>query len=161
MLNNHSYPTENRAGNKTQINHSQVQLNQEKAQINTIMGVVNCYLREYAIPNKQVDWCFSSASLPQTLKRNYTAKQRVAIHLPRQNQAQENSLLVLPVEYVSKLGKVKLSDSPWSKTAGAGWSKLDATQTLTLLLNYLKQVLMIPFNHELIEQMQNSLLVTE
>ena len=161
MLNNHSYPTENRAENKTQINHSQVQLNQEKAQINTIMGVVNCYLREYAIPNKQVDWCFSSASLPQTLKRNYTAKQRVAIHLPRQNQAQENSLLVLPVEYVSSLGKVKLSDSPWSKTAGAGWSKLDATQTLTLLLNYLKQVLMIPFNHELIEQMQNSLLVTE
>lgn len=161
MLNNHSYPTENRAENKTQINYSQVQLNQEKAQITTIMGVVNCYLREYAIPNKQVDWCFSSASLPQTLKRNFTAKQRVAIHLPQKNQTQESGLLVLPVEYVSSLGKVKLSDSPWLKTAGAGWSKLDATQTLTLLLNYLKQVLMIPFNHELIEQMQNSLLVTE
>ncbi|MFD1879356.1 IucA/IucC family protein [Vibrio chagasii] len=161
MLNTHSYPTENRAENKTQINHSQVRLNQEKAQLNTIMGVVNCYLREYAIPKKQVNWCFSSASLPQTLKRNFTAKQRVAIHLPQQNQTQESGLLVLPVEYVSKLGKVKLSATPWSKTAGAGWSKLDATQTLTLLLNYLKQVLMIPFNHELIKQMQNSLLVTE
>jgi siderophore synthetase component len=161
MLNTHSSPTENRAEKKTQINHSQVRLNQEKAQLNTIMGVVNCYLREYAIPNKQVDWCFNSASLPQTLKRNFTAKQRVAIHLPLQNQAQESCLLVLPVEYVSKLGKVKLSGTPWSKMAGTGWSKLNATQTLTLLLNYLKQVLMIPFNHELIEQMQNSLLVTE
>ncbi|MFA0125643.1 IucA/IucC family protein, partial [Vibrio sp. 10N.261.48.A2] len=35
------------------------------------------------------------------------------------------------------------------------------TQTLTLLLNYLKQVLVIPFNHELVEQMENSLLITE
>ncbi|WP_261905287.1 IucA/IucC family protein [Vibrio fortis] len=161
MLNTHSSPTKNQAKNNAQINLSQVQLNQEKAQLNTIMGVVNCYLREYAIPNNQVEWSFSSASLPQTLKRNYVAQQRVAIHLPQQNRAHESDLLVLPIEYMSKLGKVKLSDAPWLKTAGAGWSKLDATQTLTLLLNYLKQMLMIPFNNELVEQMQNSLLVTE
>ena len=142
-------------------NHKKVLLNREKAQLNTIMGVVNCYLREYAIPNEQVDWCYSSASLPQTLKRNYNAHQRVAIHLPHQSQPQKNGLMVLPVEYTSKLGKVKLCDTPWAKMPGAAWCKLDATQTLTLLLSYLKQVLTIPFNHELIEQMENSLLITE
>ena len=73
----------------------------------------------------------------------------------------EGDLLVLPVEYISQLGKIKLSDRPWSRKSGSGWSKLDATQTLTLLLEYLKQALVIPFNHELIEQMENSLVITE
>ncbi|ENP8339394.1 siderophore biosynthesis protein PvsD [Vibrio harveyi] len=135
---------------------SQAQLNNRKAQLNTITGVVNCYLREYAIPNKQVEWQYRSTSLPQTLKRNYSQQQRVGIHLPHQN-----GVLLLPAEYVSQLGKVKLIDMPWSKMPGSGWHKLDAIQTLTLLLNYLKQVLTIPFNNELVAQMENSLLVTE
>ncbi|WCP67489.1 IucA/IucC family protein [Vibrio tubiashii] len=135
---------------------NQAQLNNRKAQLNTIMGLVNCYLREYAIPNNQVDWQYGSSSLPQTLKRNYSQQQRVAIHLPEQN-----GILLLPVEYVSQLGKVKLMGMPWSKLPGSGWCQLDALQTLTLLLNYLKQVLTIPFNHELVTQMENSLLVTE
>lgn len=155
MLNIHSSPTENVTQNIGLFGHKRTQLNHEKAQLNTIMSVVNCYLREYAIPNKQVKWGFSSATLPQTLKRNYGPSQLVAICL------NEGDLLVLPVEYISQLGKVKLSDRPWSKTSGAGWSKLDATQTLTILLQYLKQVLVIPFNHELIDQMENSLLITE
>ncbi|MFY2509164.1 IucA/IucC family protein [Vibrio pectenicida] len=155
MLNTQLSPTENLTQNIGLFGHKKTQLNHEKAQLNTIMGVVNCYLREYAIPNKHVKWGFSSASLPQTLKRNYSPSQLVAICL------NEGDLLVLPVEYISQLGKVKLADRPWSKTSGAGWSKLDATQTLTLLLQYLKQALVIPFNHELIEQMENSLLITE
>ncbi|EPF7752305.1 IucA/IucC family protein [Vibrio parahaemolyticus] len=133
-----------------------VQLNREKAQLNTIMGVLNCYLREFALPNQQVEWHYQSTSLPQTLKRNYSAKQRVAVHL-----SQQNGVLVLPIHYASKLGKIKLAELPWAKMPGSGWAKLDATQTLTLLLNYLKQVLAIPFNHELIEQLENSVLVTE
>ncbi|MDD1827709.1 siderophore biosynthesis protein PvsD [Photobacterium sp. ZSDE20] len=161
MLNSQSSLTENFIENTELLNRNKIQLNHEKAQLNTIMGVVNCYLREYAIPNEQVEWCFRSASLPQTLKRNYAAEQRVAIHLPQQNRTEESDLLVLPIQYMSKLGKVKLSDMPWARTSGAGWCKLDATQTLTLLLNYLKQVLVIPFNHELVEQMENSLLITE
>ncbi|MEF1263071.1 siderophore biosynthesis protein PvsD, partial [Vibrio harveyi] len=108
---------------------SQAQLNNRKAQLNTITGVVNCYLREYAIPNKQVEWQYRSTSLPQTLKRNYSQQQRVGIHLPHQN-----GVLLLPAEYVSQLGKVKLIDMPWSKMPGSGWHKLDAIQTLTLLL---------------------------
>lgn len=72
-----------------------------------------------------------------------------------------NGVLVLPIHYASKLGKIKLAELPWAKMPGSGWAKLDATQTLTLLLNYLKQVLAIPFNHELIEQLENSVLVTE
>ncbi|PMK03245.1 IucA/IucC family protein [Vibrio sp. 10N.261.55.A7] len=161
MLNIQLSPTENLNKDKDRLRFNEKALNREKASLNTIMGVVNCYLREYAIPNKQVDWCFSSSSLPQTIKRNYGANQRVAIHLRHQNQAQMNSLIVLPVEYVSNLGKVKLSDAPWAKVPNAGWCKLDSTKTLTLLLNYLKQVLSIPFNHELVEQMENSLLITE
>ncbi|CAM3596825.1 IucA/IucC family protein [Vibrio aquimaris] len=155
MLNTQSSPTENLTQNIGLMGHKKTQLNHEKAQLNTIMSVVNCYLREYAIPNKHVIWGFSSASLPQTLKRNYGPSQLVGICL------NEGDLLVLPVEYISQLGKVKLADRPWSKTSGSGWSKLDATQTLTLLLQYLKQVLVIPFNHELIDQMENSLVITE
>lgn len=161
MLFTQLLPTEDSTKNTELLRRKKMLFNREKAQINTIMGVVNCYLREYAIPKNQVDWHFSSASLPQTLKKNYCAHQRVAIHLPHQNQSQKNGLLVLPVEYISKLGKVKLSDTPWAKMPGTTWCKLDATQTLTLLLNYLKQVLVIPFNHELVEQMENSLLITE
>lgn len=139
--------------------HHKAQLNREKAQLNTIMGVINCYLREYAIPKEQLDWNYSSATLPQTLKTRYGAQQRIAIHLP--HYAQKDALMVLAVEYISKLGKIKLSDTPWLKMPGAAWCKLDATQTLTLLLNYLKQKLMIPFNQELVEQMENSMLLTE
>ncbi|WP_341664886.1 IucA/IucC family protein [Vibrio sp.] len=155
MLNTQSSPTENLTQNIGLVGHKKTQLNHEKAQLNTIMSVVNCYLREYAIPNKQVKWGFSSSSLPQTLKRSYSPSQLVAINL------NEGDLLVLPVEYISQLGKIKLSDRPWSRKSGTGWSKLDATQTLTLLLEYLKQALVIPFNHELIEQMENSLVITE
>ena len=50
---------------------------------------------------------------------------------------------------------------PWSKVPGSGWCKLDATQTITLLLNYLKQALAIPFNDELVDQMENSVVVME
>lgn len=87
-----------------------VQLNREKAQLNTIMGVLNCYLREFALPNQQVEWHYQSTSLPQTLKRNYSAKQRVAVHL-----SQQNGVLVLPIHYASKLGKIKLAELPWAK----------------------------------------------
>ena len=161
MLQTQLSPSEYSDEDQVLQNRKKVLLNREKAQLNTIMGVVNCYFREYAIPKKQVNWRYSSASLPQTLKRNYNAHQRVAIHLPHQDQPQKNGLMVLPVEYTSKLGKVKLSDTPWAKMPGAAWCKLDATQTLTLLLSYLKEVLTIPFNHELVEQMENSLLITE
>ncbi|WP_060586587.1 IucA/IucC family protein [Aeromonas schubertii] len=133
-----------------------VQLNHEKAQLNTIMGVLNCYLREFALPNQQVEWDYQATSLPQTLKRNYSTKQLVAIHL-----AQQHGVLVLPIHYASKLGKIKLAELPWAKMPGSSWAKLDAKQTATLLLNYLKLVLAIPFNRELIEQLENSVLVTE
>ncbi|GAB7227351.1 siderophore biosynthesis protein PvsD [Vibrio rotiferianus] len=150
MLHTPSSPTEHLAKNRAKLNH-------EKAQLNTVMGVLNCYLREYAIPNQQVEWQCNSTTLPQTLKRNYTSQQLVTIHL-----SEQDSLLVLPVEYASRLGKVKLADMPWAKMPGASWCKLNTSQqTLTLLLNYLKQVLAIPFNHELVEQMENSLLITE
>ncbi|MET2896736.1 IucA/IucC family protein [Vibrio rotiferianus] len=150
MLHTPSSPTDHLAENRVKLNH-------EKAQLNTVMGVLNCYLREYAIPNQQVEWQCHSTTLPQTLKRNYTSQQLVTIHL-----SEQDSLLVLPVEYASRLGKVKLADMPWAKMAGASWCKLNTSQqTLTLLLNYLKQVLAIPFNHELVEQMENSLLITE
>ncbi|WP_440889031.1 IucA/IucC family protein [Vibrio sp. WZ-1] len=150
MLHTPSSPTDHLAENRVKFNH-------EKAQLNTVMGILNCYLREYAIPNQQVEWQCHSTTLPQTLKRNYTSQQLVTIHL-----SEQDSLLVLPVEYASRLGKVKLADMPWAKMPGASWCKLNTSQqTLTLLLNYLKQVLAIPFNHELVEQMENSLLITE
>ncbi len=103
MLHTPSSPTDHLAENRVKFNH-------EKAQLNTVMGILNCYLREYAIPNQQVEWQCHSTTLPQTLKRNYTSQQLVTIHL-----SEQDSLLVLPVEYASRLGKVKLADMPWAK----------------------------------------------
>lgn len=52
----------------SELRAHEVQLNREKAQLNTIMGVLNCYLREFALPNQQVEWHYQSTSLPQNVK---------------------------------------------------------------------------------------------
>ncbi len=63
------------------------------------MGVVNCYLREYAIQRNRL---IGATVLPLTssFEKKLAAHQRVAIYLLT-DQPQKNGLMVLPVEYAA------------------------------------------------------------
>ena len=73
MLQTQLSPSEYSDEDQVLQNRKKVLLNREKAQLNTIMGVVNCYLREYAIPNKQaLQFSLSSSNFEKKLQRSPT-----------------------------------------------------------------------------------------
>lgn len=128
---------------------------QEKTQLQATMGILNCYLREYAIPNDHLEWESKDATVPLTLRHGNRSR------LVNLNFPIHKAKMIIPVNYISEIGKISLTDRPWLKKKGETWHKLTAEQTLNWLLSYLSSALSIPFNTELMEQLSNSLQVTE
>lgn len=130
------------------------ELNQERAQQHAITCLLNCYLREYALPHQHVEWPAQEHSLPLSL-RNHSAP-CLLIRFPN-----SGGKLAIQVRYFSVLGKGQFIGRPWLNTMGGGWKSINAEQTLQWLLSFLSQQLNIAFNHELVAQLQNSLNITE
>ncbi|MBJ7553987.1 IucA/IucC family protein [Marinomonas spartinae] len=130
-------------------------LNHEQVQRQSITGILNCYLREYAIPHHQVTWQAKEARLPLTLRR-FSAYPVLVIHFP-----ELRAEMAIKVAYLSAIGKAQFVGRPWLKCEGSGWKGLNAQSTLQWLLHSLSIALHIDFNQELMAQLKNSLAITE
>jgi siderophore synthetase component len=129
----------------------QAQIHEQQVQLQAVTRVVNCYLREYAIPKQQICWQANTQSLPQVLRYS-DCEFLVSVNFPALN-----GVLVLPTSYVSAIGKIQLADRPWLKQPGQGWKKISAQQTLQWILESAALDLDIEFNQELVEQFTNSM----
>ncbi|SBS30784.1 N(2)-citryl-N(6)-acetyl-N(6)-hydroxylysine synthase [Marinomonas aquimarina] len=134
-------------------------LNQERVQQQAITCLLNCYLREYALPHQHVEWPAQDHSLPLALRHHPTPC--LLIRFPHSEGVLADGKLAIQVRYFSALGKAQFVGRPWLNVMGRGWTTIDAEQTLQWLLAFLSQQLSISFNHELMAQLRNSLNVTE
>ncbi|MCL1125419.1 IucA/IucC family protein [Shewanella surugensis] len=127
------------------------------AQNNAITCLLNCYIREYALPHGQV--CFDDKHLDAPLAFSlgmFSDKPKMRLHLP-----ESNITLLLIVERVSLLGRVRFISQPYIKQMGRHWQPINAMVLAKFLLEHLSLVLDSPMNHELLDQIQNSINVTQ
>ena len=119
------------------------------AQRHAIESLLNCYLREYALPRGEADLDCQAQDLPMSL-RQLTGR-CVSIRLP------QGERLVLRSERTSVLGRCRFVSAPYLKRNGQGWHPLNAGELARLLLAPLNG----PERHgELLQQIDNSLQIT-
>lgn len=141
----------------TVTTHPQTTLNQQLAEQNAIGCLLNCYLREHALPRQEAELDSYELGLPQIFLQSQTvAGQTVLIRFP-----ESNAKIVIKADRVGLLGRCRFSSRPYLKTPNSGWRMLDAGQLLSFMLEHLSATLNIPYNHELLEQFQNSLTISE
>ena len=137
------------------FNNASQTLNYEQVQRQSITGVLNCYLREYAIPHHQVTWNTQDATLPLTIRR-FSTNPILLIEFP-----ELKAKMAIKVAYISAIGKAQFVGRPWLKNTAHNWKPLSAEGTLQWLLHSLSVALGIGFNNELMTQLKNSLSITE
>ncbi|MEX6503571.1 IucA/IucC family protein [Pseudomonas zhanjiangensis] len=119
------------------------------AQRHAIESLLNCYLREYALPRGEADLDSHAEDLPMSLRQR--PGRCVCIRLP------QGARLVLRAEHASVLGRCRFVCAPYLKRHGQGWRPLDAGELARLLLAPLNG----PERHgELLQQIDNSLQIT-
>jgi len=120
-----------------------------EAQRHAIDCLLNCYLREYALPRGEACLDCQAQDLPMRLRQG--EGRRVGIRLA------DGSRLALLADRTSVLGRCRFVSAPYHKGAGQGWRALDAAELARLLLAPLNG----PERHgELLEQIDNSLRIT-
>ncbi len=138
------------------------QYHQYKSEQHAIMNVINCYLREFAIPNQDMSIDESHNDLPLCLLYNRACpnERLLTIRFPTANDSSDSARIVLPVAYFSHLGKCQLSGSPWLKTDHQPWMCLNIYQLINYTHDYIAARYQLNINQELKDQIINSIGVT-
>ncbi|MCY1511135.1 IucA / IucC family protein [compost metagenome] len=118
------------------------------AQRHAIECLINCYLREYALPRGEASLDAPDHDLPMSLRQ--LAGQRVCIRLPA-------GRLALLADRTSVLGRCRFISAPYFKGNGHGWRPLGALELACLLLAPLTSA---ERHGELVQQIGNSLHIT-
>lgn len=119
------------------------------AQRHAIESLLNCYLREYALPRGEASLDCQDLDLPMSLRQQ--GAQCVSIRL------EGGARLVLLADRTSVLGRCRFISAPYLKRNGQGWHPLNAAELARLLLAPLNG----PERHgELLQQIDNSLQIT-
>ncbi|MBK3845845.1 IucA/IucC family protein [Stutzerimonas xanthomarina] len=119
------------------------------AQRHAIDCLINCYLREYALPRGQATFDYQTRDVPMGLRQ--LAGHRVGIQLP------DGGRMILIADRTSVLGRCRFVSPPYIKTDGQGWRPLDLDGLARLLLAPLEGQEKHP---ELLQQIDNSLRIT-
>jgi len=137
------------------------QYHQYKSEQHALTNIINCYLREFAIPNQDLSIDESDDDLPLCLRDNRAclSTRLLTIRFPVANEA-ASAKIVLPVAYFSHLGKCQLSGAPWLKARGQSWACLNIYQLVDYLQSYIATRYQIDINQELKYQIDNSISVT-
>ncbi|WP_196139783.1 IucA/IucC family siderophore biosynthesis protein [Aliikangiella sp. G2MR2-5] len=130
-------------------------LNQEKAAQRSINGLLNCYCREFAGPRGeiQIDPAFGQNDWPQAIKYGFRADDAQLMLITLK---QSNAWLMVQISELKQLGQCRYIGAPYLKRKGEGWTRMDHLSLAKVLLQHLAQVLEQPFNHELLNQIENS-----
>ncbi|WP_375737872.1 IucA/IucC family protein [Pseudomonas boanensis] len=118
------------------------------AQRHAIECLINCYLREYALPRGEASLDAKDHDLPMSLRQ--LAGQRVSIRLP-------GGRLALLADRTSVLGRCRFISTPYFKGNGHGWRSLGALELARLMLAPLTSA---ERHGELVQQIDNSLQIT-
>lgn len=137
------------------------QYHEYKSEQHTLTNIINCYLREFAIPNQDLSIDESDDDLPLCLRDNRTclSTRLLTIRFPVANEV-SSAKIVLPVAYFSHLGKCQPSGAPWLKARGQSWACLNIHQLVDYLHDYIAKRYQIDINQELKYQIDNSISVT-
>ena len=137
------------------------QYHQYKSEQHALTNIINCYLREFAIPNQDLSIDESDDDLPLCLRdnRGCLSTRLLTIRFPVANEI-SSAKIVLPVAYFSHLGKCQPSGAPWLKARGQSWACLNIHQLVDYLHNYIATRYQIDINQELKHQIDNSISVT-
>ncbi|MEX5350975.1 IucA/IucC family protein [Pseudomonas juntendi] len=119
------------------------------AQRHAIECLLNCYLREYALPRGEACLDAQGQDLPMSLRQ--LAGQRICITLP-------GGRLALAADRTSVLGRCRFTSAPYFKGNGHGWRPLGALELAQLLLAPLTCA---ERHGELMQQINNSLNITQ
>ena len=138
------------------------QYHQYKSEQHAIMNVINCYLREFAIPNQDMSIDEAHDDLPLCLlcDRACPSERLLTIRFPVANDPSHSARIVLPVAYFSRLGKCQLSGSPWLKTDNQPWMCLNIYQLIDYIHNYIATRYQLDINQEIKDQIVNSINMT-
>lgn len=140
----------------------QSQYYQYKSEQHTIMNFINCYLREFAIPNQDISIDESHDDLPLCLLYNRAcpSERLLTMRFPVANDSSYSARIVVPLAYFSRLGKCQLSGSPWLKAVNQPWTCLNIHQLIDYIHDYIAARYQLSINQELKDQIVNSISVT-
>ncbi len=119
-----------------------------EAQRHAIECLLNCYLREYALPRGEANLDYRADDLPMSLRQ--LNGQCIDIRLP-------SGRLVVRVDRTSLLGRCRFVSAPYFKSIGQSWRPLNATELARLLCVPLSRADRV---EEMLQQVDNSLQVT-
>lgn len=121
------------------------------AQSQAIACWLNCYLREFALPRREVDVDGRDADGPAGLAQG--AGRRLRIRFPEAGYS-----IAVRVERMSRLGRCEYVSAPYVKRPGEAWRCVDATGLVHFLLERVAPA--CGFNDELLAQSVNSVDIT-
>jgi siderophore synthetase component len=119
-----------------------------EAQRHAIECLLNCYLREYALPRAEADLNYRASDLPMSLRQ--TNGRCVGIRLP-------GGRLVVRIDRASLLGRCHYISAPYFKGNNQSWRPLDASELARLLCTPLSKADRVG---EMLQQVANSLQIT-
>jgi siderophore synthetase component len=126
------------------------------AEGNAINCLLNCYIREYALAKKQVEFDDHQADAPATFNLQVIdGYRRIRLIFP-----ESSSALVIKSDQVSLLGRVRTINQPYLKQQGLAWHPIDALALAQFILQHLALVMGKKINLELLKQIQNSIHIT-
>ncbi|MDQ3203338.1 MAG: iron transporter [Pseudomonadota bacterium] len=119
-----------------------------EAQRHAIECLLNCYLREYALPRNEANLNYQAQDLPMSLRQ--VNGRRISIRLPA-------GRLVIRIDRASLLGRCHYTSAPYFKGHNQSWRPLKALELARLLCTPLSDADRVG---EMLQQVANSLQVT-
>ena len=135
----------------------QMAANEELAGQRCLETLLNCYCREVARPGGQasVGPLFGRSDWPQALRTALPHGQAMQLLLPH-----SDTRLLAVVERDSPTGNYRYCAPPYYKAPGRAWSPLDWRMLAALLIEELGRAYERPFNGDLMNQIEDSVVVT-
>lgn len=159
--------------NTSTSNKYKNEVNQRLSEMNAVMCLLNCYIREYALGKGEVILDDHQADAPALFKmatndfnktnnfnkaNNFNKDnehRRIRLHFP-----ESNAVILIKADQVSLLGRVRFVNQAYLKHQGLAWHPIDASTLARLIVEHLALVMATDVNTELLDQIQNSINIT-
>jgi len=124
---------------------------QHQAEHHSLNHLLNCYLREFAVPHQLVDW-HAQGDLPKALQSDLLEGETVRV-----NTAYPLLKIAFKVQARGALNQIKLGSKLFGKPMGKPWQVLGTHAAIEALLEHMAMLTKTEPNTELQAQIHNSL----
>ncbi|WP_394672757.1 IucA/IucC family protein [Limnobacter sp.] len=122
-----------------------------QAELHSLNHLLNCYLREFAVPHQLVDW-HAQGDLPKALQSDLLEGETVRIRT-----AYPVLKIAFKVQARGALNQIKLGSKLFAKPMGKPWQVLSTQAAIQALLEHMAMLTQTEPNVELQAQINNSL----